>query len=49
VVEFVKKKKYFTEWEGFGTLIFQNGDKFVGGFKGGNINGHGTYYSKNKN
>lgn len=38
----------YLEWEGFGTLILQNGDKFVGGFKDGMINGHGTYYRNGK-
>jgi hypothetical protein len=36
----------FLERDGFGTLIFSNNDKYVGAFKNGNINGHGTIYTK---
>lgn len=29
---------------GFGTYLFETGDKYVGGFKNGNYSGDGTYY-----
>lgn len=32
--------------DGFGTLSLQNGDKYIGGFKNGVVNGHGTYQAK---
>ena len=35
--------------DGFGTLMLSNGDKYVGEFKGGFVNGHGTYKYKNGN
>ena len=38
--EFIDDKK-----EGFGTVMFPNGDKFSGCFKGDCIEGFGSYYS----
>ena len=28
---------------GFGSIIFENGDHYVGSWKKGNMDGHGTY------
>ena len=41
--------KYYLVRDGFGTLMLSNGDKYVGEFKGGFVNGHGTYKYKNGN
>lgn len=38
---------YMLERDGFGTLNFINGDKYSGGFKNGQIHGHGTLTKKN--
>ncbi len=40
---------FILEREGFGTLIFANGDKFTGNFKKGIVHGHGNYFKKQGN
>ncbi len=34
--------------DGFGALLFSNGEKFVGNFENDKIHGNGTFYSKNQ-
>ena len=30
-----------------GSIMFENGDKYIGDFKNGELNGSGTYYYRN--